>query len=338
LAAASPAMADDPLGPTNDSPPTVTGPARWGATLGSTTGSWSSGPPITSYARQWLRCTTTALASCAFIPGATGTSYGPVGADVGNRIRIRVDASNTLGTNTAYSAPTAVVTDDPPDNSTKPSFSGNAREGDVLSRTSYGSWRSPSPTGYSLQWFRCDTGGAACAAVAGAIGDRYDLTGADVGRTIRLRVRATGPYGSADSLSDPSPVVVKRTLPPPEPSKPPRPRRLSPFPRIVVAGSLSPVGAVFRQVVVKGPRNVSVQVRCRGGGCPYRRHTYRMRRRKLRIRSLERRFRSGTVIELRVVKRGRVGKYTRIRIRRGRVPARLDRCLNPGSSRPRKCR
>jgi hypothetical protein len=318
-------------------PPTVAGAARWGATLSSTPGGWTALVfPVTGYQRQWQRCTTS---SCVDIAGATGATYTLTGADVGRRVRIRVYAVNDAGPSDqpAYSNQTAVVVEDPPNNGGPPTFSGEAREGEALTRASYGSWSSPTPTGYALQWLRCDTTGGACSAIAAATTDGYQLTAADVGKRIRLRVSATGPYGDAQALSGSSAVVEKKGSSAPGSTGKRRARRLSPFPRILVQGALSPRGALFHQVVVKGPRNVTVRVRCRGHGCPYRSRSYRMRRRKLRLRSLERNFSSGAVIELRVVKRGRVGKYTRIRIRRGHVPSRVDRCLNPGSSRPRRC-
>jgi hypothetical protein len=336
LTAAPPALAV--VAPTNDSPPAVSGPARWGATLTSTNGGWSSLTPIEEYERQWYRCSTTS--SCTPIPYAIGTGYTLTGAEVGSLIRVRVRARNAVGwSEPAYSSFTARVVTDPPDNASPPRFFGEARQGEVLTRSSYGSWSNPTPTSYSRQWLRCDASGGSCAAIAGAIGDAYELSADDVGKAIRLRVRAAGPYGNAEALSDPSAVVVQKAAPAPRsPSTQPRPKRLRPFPKIIVAGRLSSRGALFRQVVVRGPRNVTVRVSCRGRGCPYRKRSYRMRRRRLRIRALERAFGGGAVIVLRVVKRGRIGKYTRIRIRRGRIPARTDRCLVPGSSRPRSCR
>ncbi len=329
---------------TNDSPPTVSGSATWGSALTSTTGSWSPLIPgsTIAYERQWLRCEDATIISCSAIPGATSVHYTLVHSDVGKRIRVEVTASaGALDSASAVSDPTAVIVENPPDNHGPPTFSGDAEQGSLLVRASYGTWSSPTPTAYTLQWLRCNSAGGACAAIAGATDDNYGIAAADVGHRIRLRVRASGPYGTSEAVSGASAVVVKPTNTPPPgvtPKKRRRAKRLSPFPRIVVAGALSPAGAFFRRVIVKGPRNVTVRVRCRGRGCPYRHRSYRMRRRKLRLRSLERNFRSGAVIELRVVKRGRVGKYTRIRIRRSHVPNRVDRCLNPGSSRPRKCR
>src|SRR3712207_7397053 len=47
------------------------------------------------------------------------------------------------------------------------------------------------PIDYAYQWRRCDAGGENCADVAGATGDSYALSAADVGATIRVQVTAS---------------------------------------------------------------------------------------------------------------------------------------------------
>jgi hypothetical protein len=301
-----------------------------GHTLQGHPGDWQTLTSIHGYSYRW--CRVSGLSCTTLASGPTYTIPAPV---IGARIKLVVTATDDVGSTDAESDPTAPVAANPPNATAPPTMSGTAREGERLTRSSYGSWTDPSPSSYSVQWLRCNSAGAACVAIAGASDDGYGVAAADVGHRIRLRVIATGPYGSGSALSAATSAIGKR---PAARAKPKKPKRLSPFPRIVVAGSLSSAGAIFRRVTVKGPRNVTVRVRCRGHGCPYRSRSYRMRTRKLRVRSLERRFSSGVMIEVRVVKKGRVGKYTRIRIRRGRIPSRVDRCLNPGSSRPRKCK
>ena len=86
--------------------PVVSGHARIGDQLTSTTGSWAVDG--LSYSRQWLRSGTP-------IPGATGTSYSPTVADVGKQLSVRVTASKPgFATAEATSAATALVTP-PPD-------------------------------------------------------------------------------------------------------------------------------------------------------------------------------------------------------------------------------
>ena len=46
---------------------------------------------------------------------------------------------------------------------------------------------------------------------------------------------------------------------------------------------------------------------------------------------------AGAGCTVRVTQPRRIGKYTRLRIRRGKAPLRIDRCLMPGRSRPAKC-
>src|SRR5205085_663610 len=57
------------------------------------------------------------------------------------------------------------------------------------------------PTGYGYQWRRCDSSGGACLDLAGALGQSYQLTAADVGATIRVAVTASNGAGSASATS-----------------------------------------------------------------------------------------------------------------------------------------
>jgi hypothetical protein len=42
-------------------------------------------------------------------------------------------------------------------------------------------------------------------------------------------------------------------------------------------------------------------------------------------------------LEIRVSKPGEIGKYTRFRLRRGRLPERVDMCLDPAGIKPLVC-
>jgi hypothetical protein len=118
---------------------------------------------------------------------------------------------------------------------------------------------------------------------------------------------------------------------------------LSPFPVVRVTASVGERRTRIRELVVNAPDGARVLVRCRGPRCPF--HSFvRMAdvkartARTVRIRRLARyRLRPGTLIEILVTKRGEVGKYTRFRIRGGKAPVRVDRCLPPGSRRPARC-
>lgn len=117
-----------------------------------------------------------------------------------------------------------------------------------------------------------------------------------------------------------------------------RPSRLDPFPVVIVAGRQGRRATRVTELSVKGPRGARVVVRCLGEGCPMRRARATIpRAERLRVRKAQRVYRAGLVIEIRVTGEDRVGKYTKIRFRRGRTPARSDACLQPGSSKPTAC-
>jgi hypothetical protein len=99
--------------------PAAVGTAQVGQTLGWDTGFWFGNP---TFSYQWRRCDASG-ANCSDIPGATSGTYSPSQADVGSTLRIRVAATDPLGTSTADSPPTAVVagpnfTEIPPSNPT----------------------------------------------------------------------------------------------------------------------------------------------------------------------------------------------------------------------------
>ena len=57
----------------------------------------------------------------------------------------------------------------------------------------------------------------------------------------------------------------------------------------------------------------------------------------VRVRTLQRVYQPKATIEIRVTQARKIGKYTRLRTRRGKAPLRLDRCLMPGKTRPVRC-
>ena len=116
----------------------------------------------------------------------------------------------------------------------------------------------------------------------------------------------------------------------------PRARLLTPFPVVRIRGSVTSLGARIALLTVRAPRGSRIEARCRGRSCPARRVILRSAR-VTRVRALERNFRSGTVIEVLVTRRGRIGKYTRFRVRSGRAPARTDSCAAFASRSRTRC-
>jgi hypothetical protein len=92
--------------PKNTAPPTVTGTPQVGKRLAGDRGRWSNSP--TDYNYLWTRCGKGG-GSCANISGAHAASYLLTSADVGNRLRFKVQATNASGSTFASSDATAVV-------------------------------------------------------------------------------------------------------------------------------------------------------------------------------------------------------------------------------------
>ncbi|HEX8647230.1 MAG TPA: hypothetical protein VF715_10035, partial [Thermoleophilaceae bacterium] len=205
--------------PVNTVAPVISGTHRDGQTLTSTTGTWT-GTPTISYARQWLRCAADGT-GCVAIAGATGSSHALTGADVGKRIRLTVTATNMAGNASATSANSGgPVAADEPAPTAPPTISGTPKEGEKLTATP-GTWTGTGPLEHGYRWQRCDADGANCVDIPGAGAPTYELTGDDVGHTLRVIVTTTGPGGSKSSTSSPTPKVeAKPTDPKPEPQPP----------------------------------------------------------------------------------------------------------------------
>ena len=105
-----------------------------------------------------------------------------------------------VGTGSAVAATTA------PRNTVRPTISGKAREGELLTANP-GTWSGTQPLTFAYQWRRCDANGVNCSNIIGATAKTYTLTSVDVGNRLRVRVRASNDAGSATATSLASAVV-----------------------------------------------------------------------------------------------------------------------------------
>jgi len=97
---------------------------------------------------------------------------------------------------------------------------------------------------------------------------------------------------------------------------------------------------VTRLAFSKVPRGGKVEVRCRGGGCPFRTRVVALRANGTADATrafARRRLRPGTVVEARISASGFTGKVVRFTIRRSRSPRTALLCLPPGAFAPRAC-
>ncbi|WP_296607445.1 immunoglobulin domain-containing protein [Nocardioides sp.] len=184
-------------GPTNISPPVISGTAAVGQTLTCSAGSWSGGGgpfggTANTYAYQWRR-------DGGAISGATGTTYAVVAADAGTSLTCVVTATNTSGSSQQASAPVVVGGGTAgPVNVSAPAVLGTPAVGQALT-CSPGSWTGTAIT-YAFQWRRDG------AVLTGATAATYAVLAADAGHALSCTVTATTTGGSSQQTS--APVVV----------------------------------------------------------------------------------------------------------------------------------
>ena len=205
----------DSTAPANQTPPTITGDAIVGETLGASAGTWSGAP--VRYAYQWQRCNASGE-ECTNVGGATGQTYAPSEEDLGATVRVIVSAINTGGAVGVPSTATATISrPTAPASTAAPAIAGVAQDGQTLS-ASTGSWSGTPPTSYSYRWESCNASGEGCSTIEGAESAEYALGDGDIGATLRAIVTATNAAGSAPATS---PASGKVEAEPPSELQPP---------------------------------------------------------------------------------------------------------------------
>jgi hypothetical protein len=92
----------------------------------------------------------------------------------------------------------------PPSNTSLPTVSGSAQEGQTLT-ASAGNWSGSAPISYAYRWQRCSPG---CLDIAGASGNSYLVAAADIGATLRAVVTASNSAGSSEAASAQTALVI----------------------------------------------------------------------------------------------------------------------------------
>jgi hypothetical protein len=186
----------------------------------------------------------------------------------------------------------------------------------------------------SLEWDLKDDG-----KFADATGPTATVSFATPG-THRVLLRATNAQG-ASSVAE---AIITLGSRPTSPRPVVRPTLMSPFPVVRIAGSFTSAGARIRALEISAPKRARIEVQCSGNGCPRKSQTkvaslapVARSATLVRFGRFEHPLRAGVVLEIRITQSGRIGKYTRFRVRRGRAPSRIDRCLMPGKRTPVTC-
>ena len=210
-----------------------------------------------------------------------------------------------------------------PDNELPPEVSGLLREGQVV-LASPGRWTGSEPFSFRNRWERCDS--QRCSPVADHTGFLYRLVPEDVGKRMRAVVTASNRAGSRTALGLQSALVKGRLKP------------IEPFPTVAIRGYVTRRGTLLTRLAARAPAGSTMRLKCRGDGCPFRAARFAFRRHFVAVKALRgRTMGNDSVIELRVVKGDTIGKYSRFRFRRGRRPARIDRCVSPDDPSPIRC-
>ena len=193
-AAPAAARAAEVTSPSNTSPPTVSGRARYAATLSAQPGEWTSAP--TSYSYRWLR-------KGAPIKGADEATYQPDLDDLGRRLSVEVTATNASGSATATSAKTARIQRAPLRAKGGQKITGVTRYTRTLVARS-GKWKEQ-PTRLRYQWLRFGK------PIAGATGKRYRIAPGDVGKRLRVLIPAKAPgYVATQAKTDKTARIAHR--------------------------------------------------------------------------------------------------------------------------------
>jgi hypothetical protein len=112
-----------------------------------------------------------------------------------------------------------------PTNTARPSIAGTPANGVAL-QANRGRWTgTPAPT-FTYQWLRCNAQADGCVSLPGATATTYTPSGADVARTIRVRVTARNSQGSTGATSNATGVVGAGSVPSIPASQVPREERL----------------------------------------------------------------------------------------------------------------
>lgn len=240
--------------------PSISGSAVNGQTLTLAHGSWSNGP--TGFADTWLRCDAGAV-GCAAIPGATGRTYTLAAADLGWRIEVQEVASNAYGSGaSAMSLATPPVGQPLPPTAVTLTATALTESSAVL-HARVGAGGAAADVHFEFGTTRSLSGGTSTATVILPAG----TSPVPVSATVAKLSAATGYYFRIVATDPTSGAVVDGAL-----------HRFHTLSRVgsTMTWHFVPNGGyitVTSLVVHQLPAAASIELDCRGGGCPFAKHT-----------------------------------------------------------------
>jgi hypothetical protein len=117
---------------------------------------------------------------------------------------------------------------------------------------------------------------------------------------------------------------------------------MRPFPIVRITSIDTRSGIRLRILRVQAPNGSRISVTCRNRGCPAKSQQKLAAAATTGVAAytfhkFERALRAGVILEIRVSAANQIGKYTRLTIRKGRLPQRVDLCLSPGGAKTIVC-
>jgi hypothetical protein len=288
------------------SAPTISGSAVVGAKLTANGGTWT-GPVGTTVGRIWLRCDSSSTTNCDWLDNATATTYTLTTADKGKWIRVVLYAYKDYDYDYMTSNATAVIAAAPTPTPT-PTRTPTPTPTKTPTPTPTAKPAPPAPTPTPAP-----------------------TTEPTIVPAPRAELAAT-----PAPVAQPLPAVLAAETAATSGKNPAsNTKMIRPYPTIRISGSVTKTGANVALLTVKAPKGVRITLTCSGRSCPLREVAQATA--LWHIPQFERELRAGTKLTITVTKRGYITKVTTITIRRGKGPARKDRCQLPGETRLIAC-
>jgi len=147
-----------------------------------------------------------------------------------------------------------------------------------------------------------------------------------------IRLRVTDQSGASDVAAE----TLQMTPPPASAGV------MAPFPVVRIRGRDFASRVKISQLAVKAPSGALITASCGQRRCPVHLTRRMSSSRAGRLKwtpfpRFVRSFPAGVALEVRVSAAGEIGAYTRFAIRRRRLPARTDKCLDPSGVHPIAC-